>query len=286
MKILFAAALLGSAAGTAAAQTAPDAPAPNSASAAQTGTPTSSSPDAPICTDRPTKSNFACTVPEGDVQIESDLFNWSRSSAPGVRTDTYLVTNPTVKYGVGPSTDLEANIIPYEEIRTHTGGQTTSIDGVGDLYLRVKQRLTDPTGKAQFSLIPYVKAPTAKLGIGNREWEGGLIAPFNYSLPRNITLTIVPEVDVLANAADPGGRHAQLVGLVNLGFALTPRLTLYTELWTAQNLDPSGTVRQYSADTALAYLVTRTVQVDVGGNFGLNRTTPDAQLYLGVSTRF
>ena len=93
-------------------------------------------------------------------------------------------------------------------------------------------------------------------------------------------------MDILANGIDPHSRHAQFVGLVNLGFGLTSKLTLYTELWTAQNFDPAGTVRQYSADTALAYALTPTLQFDIGGNFGLNRATPDAQLYLGVSTRF
>ena len=112
-------------------------------------------------------------MPDGDFQIESDLFNWSRATAPGVRTDTYLVTNPTFKYGVGSATDIEANIVPYEQIVTHVGGQSTSIGGVGDLYLRVKQRLTDASGKAQLSLIPYVKVPTARSGIGDRQWEGG-----------------------------------------------------------------------------------------------------------------
>lgn len=280
MKPLLAAALLALTATGVAAQTAPD---PTTQSG---GAPTSSSPDATLCTDRPTKSNFACTVPAGMVQIETDLFNWSRATAPGVRADTYLATNPTLKYGIGSSTDIEVNIVPYEEIHTRAGGQTTSIGGVGDLYLRVKQRLTGPSGALQVSLLPYVKAPTAKTGIGNRQWEGGLIVPVNYTLAKTITLTVDPEIDVLANGANPGRRHAQVAGLVNLGFALTPKLTLYTELWTAQNFDPAGTVRQYSADTALAYDATKNLQFDIGGNFGLNRATPDAQLYLGVSTRF
>jgi hypothetical protein len=34
---------------------------------AQDVVPTASTADAPICTDRPTKSNFACTVPKGKV---------------------------------------------------------------------------------------------------------------------------------------------------------------------------------------------------------------------------
>jgi hypothetical protein len=157
---------------------------------------------------------------------------------------------------------------------------------VGDVTLRLKQRLTAADAPVAVSLLPYVKAPTARLGIGNRQWEGGLIVPVNITLPQGFTLTLVPEADVLADSANPGQRHAQFQQVVNLGKALTPTLTLYGELWTAQNFDPAGTVAQYSADFALAWLVRPTLQFDVGGNFGLNRATPDAQLYLGVSTRF
>lgn len=64
------------------------------------------------------------------------------------------------------------------------------------------------------------------------------------------------------------------------------KATVYAELWTAQNFDPAGTVQQYSADVAVAHLLIPVWQLDAGGNFGLNRNTPDAQVYLGLSTRF
>jgi hypothetical protein len=237
----------------------------------------------PICTDRPTKSNFACTVPDGQIQIEADGVNWSRLSQNGATTDTVLYTNPTVKLGVTPSTDIEANWVPYESV--HTRGAAMQY-GVGDLVLRLKQRLTAADAKVSISILPYVKAPTARHGIGNGQWEGGALLPVNIALPKDFTLTLVPEVDVLADSADPARRHAQYQQVVNLGKALTSAVTLYGELWTAQNFDPAGTVSQYSADFAVAWLVRPTLQFDLGGNFGLNKATPAAQLYVGVSTRF
>jgi len=47
-----------------------------------------------------------------------------------------------------------------------------------------------------------------------------------------------------------------------------------------------GTVRQYSADASAAYLVSNNVQLDAGANFGLNRNTPDIELYTGIALRF
>ena len=238
----------------------------------------------PICTDRPTKANSPCTVPAGSVQIETDVINWTRLGAPGVQTDTVLYTNPTVKYGLGNATDIELNIAPYETIRTRAGGVVDIEGGVGDLYLRVKQLLTAPSSKVQVALIPYVKAPTARLGVGNGRVEGGVIAPVAFTLPQGVTITAQPEVDVLADATR-GGRHAQLVGIVNFAKSIG-KATLYAELWSAQNYDPARTVRQYSADVMAACLIAPTVQIDAGGSFGLNRLTPAAQLFVGLSTRF
>ena len=246
--------------------------------------PTSSAADAPICTDRPTKSNFACTVPRGKWQVESDLYNDGRLSADGVTTRTQLFTSPVLKYGISDSADVNISWVPFARVTTETDGARETVDGTGDVILRVKQRYTPTDRPLQFALVPYVKLPTAPRGVGNRAWEGGVIAPANLALPGSVTLTVVPSLDLLADA-DGSGRHVQLTGLVNIGKQIG-RTTLYGELWTSQNFDPSGTVRQYSADVAVAHLITDELQIDVGGNFGLNRATPDAQLYVGMSARW
>ena len=241
---------------------------------------------APLCTDRPTKANAACTVPAGAVQIETDLVNWTRLSAGGTQGDTILYTNPYLKLGVGTHTDLEANIAPYETVRFRdANGAVSTLGGAGDLFLRVKQRLTADSAKAQVSVIPYLKAPTARTGIGNGQWEGGAIIAAVVPVPAGFTLTVGPEVDVLADA-DGSGHHANLTMVANLSHPVGKKVTVYGEFWTAQNLDPAGHVRQYSLDTAAAYLLTPKWQIDVGANIGLNRATPGTQVYLGLSTRF
>ena len=245
----------------------------------------SASEPAPLCTDRPTKATAACTVPAGSFQMETDLPSFTRLDDGGTRTDTILYANPTLKLGLGPNTDIQANIAPYVDIRTRTGGIVSNIQGVGDLFVRLKQRLTDPAAKVQIAVVPYVKVPIAKRGIGNRDWEGGVVVPVVFSLPQSFTLTFGPELDVLADGAG-SGKHVQLVGVVNIGKSLSSRLAATAELWTAQNYDPAGTVHQYSADGALTYLFTPTLQFDVGANFGLNSATPGIQIIFGLATRF
>ena len=240
-----------------------------------------------ICTDRPTKSNAACTVDAGHVQYESDIINGTFLRLDHTTTDTWLVVNPTLKYGLTSNIDLEANIAPLEVVRVRDpDGDQHSIAGVSDLYLRLKYEfLNVGGGNLQASIIPYVKAPTARPGIGNGVVEGGAILPINYKLTSTLTLTTDPEVDFYKDS-NGGGRHVNTAQLVNLGLSLPFNLTVYAELWGDWNFDPAGTIKQYSADTAIAYGVTQYLQLDAGLNFGLNRETPGVQAYFGVSQKF
>lgn len=239
----------------------------------------------PICTDRPTKASVACTVPAGNVQIESDVLSWTRMDDAGTRTDTILFTNPTLKVGVGTHTDVELNIAPYETVRTRDAGSVDTEGGLGDLYLRVKQRLTADEAKTQVSLIPYVKVPTARQAIGNGQWEGGIVGAANIPLPAHFTLTFGPEIDILADD-EGGGHHVGLVSLVNVSHPVTKDINAYVEFWNQQELAPGGTIHQYSIDLAGTYQLKKTLQLDAGINIGLNRETCGTQLYLGISKRF
>jgi hypothetical protein len=240
-----------------------------------------------ICTDRPTKSNYACAVEPGHFQYETDLFNVTASGSGGQLTETWLILNPTLKYGIAPGIDIEGNFPPFVRARSgHAGGAHSDITGAGDFIVRLKYQFLDADGSSlQATLLPYFKAPTARSGIGNGAWEGGVLLPVNTKLSDTITLTTVPELDVLKNNLDDG-RHAATSQLVNMGFALPGNLTLYAELWSAWNFDPAGTVAQFSADAAIAYALTSYFQIDAGLNFGLNRATPDVQGYVGISQKF
>lgn len=241
---------------------------------------------APICTDRPTKANSTCTVPAGAWQVEGDLANYTRNRASGLRSKTTYVVNPYVKYGLTDAMDLQLNWAPHIRATSKDSGTgiKASDSGAGDVFARLKAQVWSGA-KGSAALVPFVKAPLASRGFGNDEWEGGVAFPVSVSLPQNFTLTFGPELDVLADA-DGSGRHVAVINLLNLARPLNDRVTLVGELWSSLNFDPARTVRQYSADVAMSYLVTSVVQLDIGANFGLNRNTPDAQIYAGVSTRF
>lgn len=243
-----------------------------------------------LCTDRPTKSTSPCTVDAGHVQIESDLFNVTEDRGGGLTTITWLATNPTVKVGLTDTLDVEANLAPYVSVlvKDRATGERSHASGVGDLFLRAKWNVLGARGGAiSLALSPYLKLPTARSSIGNGAVEGGLIAPINVDLPAGFSVVIDPEVDILRNAGGEG-RHVNVSGLLSLSRGLGPAFTASAEIWTDTDFDPQGSRAQMSADLGLAYIPPKAPnwQVDGGVNFGLNRRTPSAQAYVGLSRRF
>ncbi|BDU21530.1 transporter [Dyella sp. GSA-30] len=238
----------------------------------------------PICTDRPTKANAPCTVPEGMWQLETDIGNATHDAHDGGSTDTLYFLNPYLKYGITSRTDIEVNWAPAIRLRTKADGQRTTTNGAGDLYVRVKTSLYSGDVFSA-SIIPFVKAPTASHGIGNDRWEGGIALPMSAVVGGGFTLTVGPELDALADA-DGRGRHLSVTNLINIAHPLTSKLSMALEYWRQDNRDPSGHVKQESGDIAFIYVVNPNLQLDLGANMGLNNVTPDRQMYLGLSYRW
>lgn len=240
---------------------------------------------APICTDRPAKANATCTVPAGKIQLESSAAGWTLTRAAGVRTEGLALGASVLKFGLTDHSDLQVGLTPYLAVKTRAGEASRRIAGFGDMVVRYKHRLTPAGSRAQVAVIPFVKLPTARDGLGNDKVEGGLALPIGLPLAGPVAMTLGPEIDVLADS-DGSGRHVALVNLVNLAAPIAPRLTLGGELWANFNFDPAGTIEQASVDAALAYAASDALQLDIGANLGLTRDTPDLEIYAGASVRF
>ncbi|HEX8840953.1 MAG TPA: transporter [Sphingomicrobium sp.] len=240
----------------------------------------------PICPDRPGKGTGTCTVPAGQVQVETDLIDWTRDESGGARSDLTIIGGSLLKYGISDTVDVELGVTPLELSRVRGPGRSERVSGFGDTLVRSKVRLTADDVPVQVALDPFVKIPTAKHGLGDGKVEGGLTVPVGVALGKGpLSLAFAPELDWHADS-DGSGHHAAMIQLVDLGVSASSRLSLTAELWGQWDWDQAGTVKQYSADGALAYLLNNDLELDAGANFGLNRNTPDLELYTGVSKRF
>ncbi len=221
-----------------------------------------------ICTDRPTKSNFACTVDANRWQYEADIVNGSRDAA--------VAANVTAKYGLNDRLDLELNLPAWTRLASGATGAT-------DLVARTKSKLV-ANSLWDLSVIPFVKLPTASSAIGNGQWEGGVIAPVDLHFGPAWMLLFDPELDALHDQSGHG-THLGAATLANLSYTVQS-LIYAVELWGSWDRDPLHPVRRYSADWAVSWVVSNDLQLDAGMNLGLNRATPKTQAYVGISQRF
>ena len=240
----------------------------------------------PICADRPGKATSACTVPARHWQVETGFADWTLQKGGGERDTSLVIGQTTIKYGLTDSTDIEVDVTPWQRSTSRFGGLTERASGIGDVNLIAKQRLSRTDAAVQVIAMPVVKIPTAKHSLGNGKWEAGMLVPIAFAIPKtSLSLGLTPELDWVANS-DGHGHHLGMAQVVSLGWQATEKLNIAAELWRGWDWDPSGTTRQASADGSIAYLLSNDVQVDAGANFGLNRVTPDVELYAGISKRF
>jgi hypothetical protein len=246
----------------------------------------SAADDKPICADRPGKSTPTCTVAAGHFQLETSLGDWSLQKTDAERDTSLAIGETLFRYGLTDHSEIQLDVTPWQRSTSRGPGFHERASGFGDLTLIYKHRITPKDSVVQLAFYPEVKIPTANHSFGNGKWEGGLLLPIDYSVPNSpLGLNLTPEIDWVANA-DGTGHHAAMVQVVSLGWQVTDRLSVSGDVWGQWDWDPRGTTRQASVDGSLAYLLNSDVQLDAGANFGLNRATPDVEIYGGISKRF
>lgn len=241
----------------------------------------------PLCADRPGKATPPCILDAGHTQLEVGLLDFATTRDPAGRDDTYSLGGFELRRGLTRRVEAELAWTPLIVERDRRPGGDAHSTGVGDLTLGMRAALTDPDADGvAVSVEPFLTAPTATHGLGAGGWTGGVLLPMAAPLPGGASVTVSPQLQILRNAAG-GGAHvawsagagvARPVGNASLGL----------ELWGAVDDDPAGSTKQASVDFTAAWTPAKApnLQLDGGVNAGLNRQTPQVELYMGVSRRF
>jgi hypothetical protein len=241
---------------------------------------------ASICAARPGKSTPPCTVPAGRLQLETGLVDWTLDKRGGAKDTSLVIGETSFKFGLTDGSDIEMDVAPWQRSTSRSGGLRDRASGFGDVTVAYKRQLTARDSSVQIAALPFVKVPTAKHSLGNGKWEAGLVVPIGAGIPNTpFSIGATPELDWAADG-DGSGHHLAKTQVASLGWAASHRLGISAEFWGNWDLDPDGTKRRYSADGSIAYLVSNDLQIDAGANFGLNRQTPDLELYAGIARRF
>jgi len=244
-----------------------------------------------MSTDRPDLTESPYTVDAGHFQFETDLWNYSYDRHNSARTDTkdeaHSFATINAKAGLLPDLDVQFVIPVYNRTRSHdyTAGTVTRAQGFGDLTVRMKYNLWgNDDGQTAFGLMPFVKLPTAATGLGNNSVEGGLILPFGMELPGGWSMGAMLEFDILR---DTGGRghHLDVIQTITFGHGIVGDLAGYVEFFSASSTE-SPTPWMATLNGGLTYGLTEDIQLDAGVNFGLTRSAPDLNPFMGITWRF
>ena len=138
-------------------------------------------------------------------------------------------------------------------------------------------------GKTAFAMMPFVKWPLSASNIRNGETEGGVIFILGYELPAGWGSAVMTEVDFVSDGT--GGYDTEWVNSITFSHGLTEKLGGYIELFTVTS-GAAGFKWQGQLDLGFTYAVSANTQLDFGCNFGVTKSAPDYQPFVGISRRF
>ncbi|WP_293882397.1 transporter [Sphingomonas sp.] len=238
-----------------------------------------------FCADRPGLNTPPCTVDPGHVVVEVGLGDWTLDRQPDARTDTIIAGDLLVRYGLDATTEIQLGWTSYGHVRVRDNatGAISKVARTGDVLLSVRKSLAGPDGKV--AIQPFVTVPVGHTPVGAGDWGAGVLLPIGFDLVKGIQIAFTPEVDAAVDS-DGSGRHLAYGSVAGLTEALTKKINLTEEISATRDEDPSGHTTQALASLSLAYQPGKNSQFDVGTVLGLNRNSPDVEVYFGVARRF
>jgi hypothetical protein len=241
-----------------------------------------------LTSDRPDATESPFTIEPGRVQIESSFVEYTRDRQNPARTDlrveAWSVAPFNVRVGLTPGAELQIVVNSFLDVRVddRDAGVTERVRGCGDVTLRAKWNFWgNDGGPNAFGLMPFVKLPTARDGLGNEKVEAGVILPFAAELPGGWGFGAMTEVDFVRDGDDDG--YALVwVNTATVSRDITERLGGFLELASeAGDGKPA-----FGFNCGLTYAVDPNLQLDAGVNVGLSRAADDLTLFTGIVKRF
>lgn len=240
-----------------------------------------------FCADRPGLGTPACTVEPGTIMLEIGLADWTLDRNSDTRTEVWTFGDALLRAGLTPSLEVQLGWTMLGHIRERdraTGGENSGTR-TGDVTIALRKNLSNPDGSGvSVALMPYATLPLGGEGVGAGDWGAGLILPASFDLGA-LSLGLTPHVDAAVDG-DGDGRHLAYGSVVGLGFNLSDDISMAAEVSLTRDRDPGGHSTEALAGLSAGWQPDDDSQWDVGANVGLNRDSPDVELYFGFARRF
>lgn len=239
--------------------------------------------------ERPNFEDGPITVDAGHFQYEGDFFFYDFYKDGKQKIRTVFGPFPSLKLGVTQSLEVEISLAPFVSITTEDikTGHSNTFQGVSDLYFSAKYNFWgNDGGPSAVAIIPFIKVPTAEIGIGNGATEGGILMPIRFNLPKDISIDISTEIDFFKNELSEG-YHLNYDNSIGITLPLLKNVYTSYEVDSEVDVDPSSRIYNLlSFDVAFAWIVAPNLQLDAGADFGLTPDTAKIQVYSGIAKRF
>jgi outer membrane putative beta-barrel porin/alpha-amylase len=243
-----------------------------------------------MSTDRPDQTESAYTVDAGHFQVEMDfvsaVFDRDRSGGGDVRTEVWGLTPLNLKLGLLNNVDVQFVLDTYvhSRVEDRVAGTVDKASGFGDLQTRLKINLWgNDGGKTALAIMPFVKLPLSASSLRNGKTEGGVIIPLAVELPHGWSTTVMTEFDFVAD--DTGGYDTEFVNSITFAHDIIGNLGGYVEFFSVVST-ARDSKWQGQADVGFTYAINDNTVIDFGCNFGVTKSAPDFNPFVGLSWRF
>lgn len=240
-----------------------------------------------LCPDRPGLGTPACTVEPGTLLFEIGLADWTLDRTADSRSDSWAIGDGLLRAGLNSSLEVQLGwtILGLVRERDRATGDVTSRTRTGDVTLALRQNLSNPDGEGfSVALMPYATLPLGGEGVGAGDWGAGMIVPVSFELGA-LSLGFTPHVDAAVDS-DGNGRHTAYGSVAGVGFGVTDDVSMAAEISLTRDRDPGGHKTEALAGISAGWQPYADSQWDLGANIGLNRDSPDVEVYFGFARRF
>ncbi len=236
-----------------------------------------------IATDRPDFVESSNVVGKGRFQIETSFAMETDKRTPGTKNTTYA-TPTLLRYGTSEDWEVRLETDGYLSAKSETAGVSTTESGMADISLGAKVHTQDQKGiRPSVGWLVHMDLASGDAPFRGAGVQPSLRAVFEWELDYDMSAGIMPGVASLTNGTD---RYVAGIFAVVVGKSITDELRTFVEI-SGQEIAAKkygGSIVTY--DVGFAYLLTKTVQLDIATSIAANDDTPDNSWTLGLSAKF
>ncbi len=253
--------------------------------------PTPSSEMREMNTDRIGQTSSAQTVNAGHFQLEADVANYGfkkskANNGASVETRSIRVAPLQIRAGLTETLEMQVALDTYVNREISVAGASGTTSGMGDLRTGFKGTLASSENGRDFAIavMPSIKWPTNRGGLGNNSIEGGIAFPMQAQVASTWNLGAQLGVDYNRNLSSTS-RHAELTTALSVGRGINDEIDAFAGISSLKSYEKGGQWMA-SLNAGAGYSFSKDFRMDAGANFGMTEAADDVNPYIGAAVRF